>query len=645
MIYSGKKPIRKDLLVVGLITFIYALISFINLGNISAPQSFERIFEGQSIDFYFSKAQDVSRIMFYNGETPGNYRVYYFEDVDSTIQDDLDEKLGNQENIEENVDDSGETEIKSVLLAEVIDTSAFYWTSLDLQNTVVDHLRIEGVKKDDDDFYLGEVGFFDASGQQIQVVGYDDSVETTLNTANSPELEYSLLLDEQDLVPYDSNYMNSTYFDEIYFARTAYEYATGKRAYEWVHPPLGKILQSIPVQILGMTPFAWRLGGNICGILMIPLIYMIADKILKNKKWAVFAALLMALDTFHFAHTRMGTIDSYLVVFCMLESLFMLRYLDGHKKSNLFWSGLFMGCGISTKWSGCFTALGIAILFFVDFFKNLPKTRKRQNEILKLAGICIGSFIILPTILYLGSYMAFPRVTVGYAGRLIASEDGQSYYCDTSSNYIEKIRSGETISPSPDLIANETIDTPLDVACQAKGILDYHTGLTESHPFESPWYSWPFDWKPVWYYAHSVDYYATISGIGNLIIYLLGCFGVIFQIYRHFTKKPKSQKEANLSKPWANLAIIACSFLPYLFIGRAMFFYHYFPTLPFVMVAGAHLIMQLEEVLPRKWFILTLTTLLVFMAAFSICYYPVVSGAAVSSDYVEVLKLLPEWYF
>ncbi|MDO5481157.1 MAG: phospholipid carrier-dependent glycosyltransferase, partial [Candidatus Saccharibacteria bacterium] len=386
------------------------------------------------------------------------------------------------------------------------------------------------------------------------------------------------------------------------------------------------------MQLLGMTPFAWRLGGNICGILMIPLTYMLADKLLKNKKWAVLAALFMALDTFHFAHTRMGTIDSYLVIFCMLEVLFMLKYLDGHKKLNLLWSGLFMGCGITTKWSGCFTALGIAVIFFVDFFKSLPKIKKHRGEILKLAGACVGSFIILPIIIYFGSYMAFPKVTVGYANRLVETKDGSSYYCDTSSNYLEKIRSGEESYPTSDVIANEVIDTPQDVICQAMGVMSYHTGLEDSHPFESPWYSWPFDWKPVWYYAHPTDYrsgyYATISGIGNLVIYLLGVFGVIFQLYHLFTKKPK---------PWKNLTIIACSFLPYLFIGRAMFLYHYFPTLPFVIIAGTYLMMHVEKLLSKflskEWALAILIVIMIFVVTFSVAYYPIVSGMPISNTY------------
>ena len=60
--------------------------------------------------------------------------------------------------------------------------------------------------------------------------------------------------------------MNSTYFDEIYHARTAYEHIHGIRPYENTHPPLGKILIGIRIRLFGMTPFGWRFIGTLLGV-------------------------------------------------------------------------------------------------------------------------------------------------------------------------------------------------------------------------------------------------------------------------------------------------------------------------------------------------------------------------------------------
>lgn len=70
--------------------------------------------------------------------------------------------------------------------------------------------------------------------------------------------------------------MNSTYFDEIYHARTAWEHLNGVYPYEITHPPLGKIIISIGIALFGMTPFGWRFSGTLFGVLMLPVIYIFA---------------------------------------------------------------------------------------------------------------------------------------------------------------------------------------------------------------------------------------------------------------------------------------------------------------------------------------------------------------------------------
>ena len=89
-----------------------------------------------------------------------------------------------------------------------------------------------------------------------------------------------------------------------------------------------KLIQAIPIALMGMTPFAWRMAGNICGILMIAVMYILGKKLFKKRKWAITAALLMMLDTFHFAQSRMGTVDTELVLFSLLAVLFMVNYMQ-----------------------------------------------------------------------------------------------------------------------------------------------------------------------------------------------------------------------------------------------------------------------------------------------------------------------------
>jgi len=177
------------------------------------------------------------------------------------------------------------------------------------------------------------------------------------------EKKINTLTDEYNTIPTQISYMNSSYFDEIYFARTAYEYVNGIETYEWTHPPLGKLIQAIPIYITkNMTPFNYRLMGNISGIIMIIVMYSFGKLLFKKRKYACLSSLLMCFDTFHFVETRIGTVDSHLILFILLATYFMFKFTKYSNTKDLFFSGLFFSFSISTKWTGFYGGIAFTIL-------------------------------------------------------------------------------------------------------------------------------------------------------------------------------------------------------------------------------------------------------------------------------------------
>lgn len=184
------------------------------------------------------------------------------------------------------------------------------------------------------------------------------------------------IFDEQDTLKGLPSWWNSTYFDEIYHARTAYEHLHGTTPYETSHPPLGKVIMSLGIAIFGMVPFGWRVMGALAGILMLPAMYLLGKQLTKKSSFAFAAALMLALDCQHFTQTRIATIDSYPVLFILFSWLFMLRFMQRDivrlpvKKllPDLALSGLFMGLGIASKWIGVYSGAGLAVAFFWDDF-------------------------------------------------------------------------------------------------------------------------------------------------------------------------------------------------------------------------------------------------------------------------------------
>ena len=168
---------------------------------------------------------------------------------------------------------------------------------------------------------LMEVGFIDEGGTAYEI----QSIEQTGSAIVS---DAQLLIDEQDTIPAYPSYYNSTYFDEIYHARTAYEHLHGEPTYEYTHPPLGKVLMMVGIELFGID--AVRLAvhgrgdGRADGAADVPA-GQAADEI---DEAVVIAMFLLAVDSMHFTQTRIATIDSYAVFWIMLMYFFMFRYFQ-----------------------------------------------------------------------------------------------------------------------------------------------------------------------------------------------------------------------------------------------------------------------------------------------------------------------------
>ncbi len=108
------------------------------------------------------------------------------------------------------------------------------------------------------------------------------------------------LFDEVDKVDPAHTFRSGMIFDEIYHARTAYEYIHLMEPYEWTHPPLGKLFISLGILLFGMNPFGWRIIGTIVGAAMIPIMYMFGKKLFGGKFLAFCSAFLIMLDFMHF---------------------------------------------------------------------------------------------------------------------------------------------------------------------------------------------------------------------------------------------------------------------------------------------------------------------------------------------------------
>jgi hypothetical protein len=124
----------------------------------------------------------------------------------------------------------------------------------------------------------------------------------------------------------------------------------------------------------------------------------------------------------------------------------------------------------------------------------------------------------------------------------------------------------------------------------------YHNTLTAAHPASSPWWAWPFDLKPVWFYQESFagGVSASIYDAGNLVAWWLAVPALVFVSWQAYRRR---------SLALALIAIgFACQWIAWARIDRAAFQYHYYTSLPFVLLALAYFLAELwHGASPRTW--------------------------------------------
>ena len=165
----------------------------------------------------------------------------------------------------------------------------------------------------------------------------------------------------------------------------------------------------------------------------------------------------------------------------------------------------------------------------------------------------------------------------------------------------------------------------------------YHANLDATHQCQSMWYQWPLAQKSVWFYAGypeigEIKLLSNISSTGNPAVWYVSAFGTVFALVEWF-RNPDCRKDRAFA--FVLVGILA-GLLPWALVTRCVFLYHYFSTLPFVMLMTLLLLFYAEKKYPRlyklKWIWLCVA------AVEFVLMYPAISGLPVPYGYAKFIE-------
>lgn len=586
--------VRRDAIPILLITAVYAVTAFAHLGSLRAPQSAWDFGSGESATFSLPEAVQVSQLWYYPNLGTGRYQVEISADGvtwltlwSRTETDDA----GSEETVYYWADSTGYGE--SFAMTQNYN-QLFKWNEIVFENPqYIRYLRITG-QANKGLLELGEVALFDMAGNRVEVPG-----------------SVSPLFDEQDVVPDRPTYYDEAYFDEIYHPRTAWEHIRGIEPYEISHPPLGKLIMGIGIRLFGMTPFGWRFMGTLFGVGMLPLLYVFLKNLFGRTSIATCGTILLAADFMHLTQTRLATIDTYAFFFILLMYWFMYRYLTlpagtPFRKCALplFLSGLFWGIGAASKWTVIYGCTGLVVLYFIGLYQKVrdwpAEQPGRVKWVFQILGFSVLVFAVIPSAIYTLSYLPYAMAEgdTSLTGLIGAMWENQKY------------------------------------------MLSYHSGVTDSHPYASRWYQWLFDIRPILYYMDNdvAGYTTRFAAFVNPVV----CWGGLLAVASCAVQAVRRRCARALFIFIGYLAQL----VPWFFIGRITFAYHYFPSVLFLVLALCyvfHTLAEREEMVNWKPAMFAVTGGAVGLYAL---FYPVLVGIQIPTWYSNnVLGWFPSWPF
>lgn len=420
-------------------------------------------------------------------------------------------------------------------------------------------------------------------------------------------------------------------FDESLVGHFSSFYFSGQYYFD-IHPPHIKLFYAF-LAWLGDMPADYRFPAHetpypssfyillrafpaLCGSLIPLVAAALAREAGARNAWALAIGWALALDSAMIVESRFILNDTPLLFFGSAGWLLLSRWRGSKKTWQLALAAFCLAVAPSIKWTGLGFLIPALGMLAYDFYAR-PSWRLARAALILCAGALAWQAA--------GFYLHFQL--------LWRPGPGSSQMSEPNSRLLLN-RDSRSTPLSPLSVAAAAVELNQSMASAAKRV--------GPHPYASPWFSWPFGWKGIYFWNdRAPGETARIYMLPNLAVWWVAAFAMA-RLLLNLAPKLAAFATRRPHRPIGpQSALLAFAFLinwaPFALIDRPMFLYHYFPALLISLIALARQASSIER--PRPFIIAWVT----LIAAFFFWLSPLVYGHPLSEAQYRAKMFLASW--
>ncbi|MDB5108294.1 MAG: putative rane protein, partial [Candidatus Binatus sp.] len=347
-------------------------------------------------------------------------------------------------------------------------------------------------------------------------------------------------------------------FDEVHFVAQARHYLHGESFLD-PHPPLAKLVIAAGIWLFGDHPWSWRVGNATIGTALVGITYLLGRRMTGSRLAGALAGGIILCDGMYLVDSRIAVIDIVYLTCAAVAYLLLFRFAQTpswkERQRLLIWIGVALGLCLGGKlYIPAVTFLLVTGFVMYLVAKSYPLPVKQtapdnfdydysRHPILRWLNIAFDALpylaLALVILLYNQQYIRWFGLLMLVLGliyqtlRLTWFTASPQWLVNIAAGIREPRRVGALLTIGCiGAITYLGVFLPHywlgwwggieDLAKYYNDIRWYENSVASAtHPYASPWWSWPLMLRPVAYWQNfpKTGDVSTIWGGGNPILW------------------------------------------------------------------------------------------------------------------------------